>query len=98
MTAERAYIVDILKSVKLSCVKLAQQVHSAQLDQFIVRVMHTDDVKKEVEAFYFISGYEDFALRLLWLLERMRVDGGVPSPSVTAFGVEELLAVLPEST
>jgi hypothetical protein len=98
MSAERSYIMEVLHSVHRECVALSLDAAVAVVTELTQRVQESDNAQREIEWLYRRTGWDEFALRLLWMLERMRVEGRVPDRTLTAFGIEQLMATLPNST
>lgn len=65
-----------------------------KLGWIIQKIAHADDVHKALEGLYAVEGYDGFALRLMWCLERSGIStNGLPS-DVVDYEVAQLSSIL----
>lgn len=72
MFGEQGYIVRLLRRVETSLAEDFRHAESEMLGKVIHQIVQSDDVHTALEHLYAVEGFDDIALRLMWLVERAR--------------------------
>jgi len=94
MSGQQSYIVRLLRRVEAELVENRQQVAGEMLDKMIQKVSRADDISQALELLYSVRGFDQFALRLMWSLERHGIQFGGMDESVLEYEVESLGACM----
>ena len=90
MDVERKYLLHLLHEVQVSIRVRCGETAAVKLAEIVRWISQADDIHDALRSLYYVSGMDQFALRLLWLIDFVRVDGKAPSDSVTAHEVRHL--------
>lgn len=90
MSARQSYIVRLLRRLETLLVDHHMHQESAILGTIIHRLSHAEKVEDGLETLYGVQGFDRFALRLMWSLERYGIDTNDPPPAVEAYELSEL--------
>ena len=94
MDIERKYLLHLLREVQVSIHAQYGEEAALKIAEIVRWISQAKDIHEAVCSLYYVSGMDQFALRLLWLIDLIRLDGKAPSDSVTAHEVRNLLTHL----
>lgn len=86
----QSYIVRLLRKLETSLVEHHLHLESEMLGKVIYRVSHAEKIEEGLETLYCVQGFDRFALRLLWSLERFGIETKDLAPQVEAYELAEL--------
>lgn len=94
MDIERKYLLRLLREVQVAIHAQHGEDAAVKIVEIVRWISQANDIHDALRSLYYVSGMDQFALRLLWLMDLTRVDGKAPSDSVTAHEVRNLLTHL----
>ena len=94
MDIERKYLLHLLREVQVSSQAQYGEDAALKIAEIVRWISQAKDIREAVRSLYYVSGMDQFALRLLWVIDLVRLDGKALSDSVTAHEVRNLLAHL----
>ncbi|MEO8168982.1 MAG: hypothetical protein ABI623_12090 [bacterium] len=91
MDVERKYLLHVLREVQFASQAQYGEEAALRIAEIIRWMSQAKDIHEAVRSLYYVAGLDQFALRLLWLIDLVRLDGKALSDSVTAHEVKNLL-------
>jgi hypothetical protein len=97
MSGEQSYLVRVLRKVESSLTTDHRLREGALLGKIIQRISHTNDVHRALDRLYCVKGFDQFALRLMWTVERAGIASNGLQSAVIDHEVEALAGLLSSS-
>jgi hypothetical protein len=91
MSGEQSYIVRLLRRVETSLAEHDNQVAGSLVSKITLRVSQADNVQEALEMLYCVEGFDRFALRLMWSLEKMGIQTSDLNGTVMDYEIEKLI-------
>lgn len=98
MSRQQTYIVRLLRQVESSTPNRGARSADNPLGTIIQKISRADNVHQALEMLYWVPGFEDFAIRLMWCLERNGVVYSDTANEVVDYEVWHLKAALNHSS
>lgn len=98
MSGAQSYIVRLLRKLEMSLLNNRYQVEGAMMGKIIHKISHADNVENELESLYSVKGLDQFALRLMWSMEKRGQAVNGLDGKVIDYEVEALSSLLTGST
>ncbi len=98
MSRQQTYIVRLLRQVEASASGNGARPAQNFLSAIIQKISQADNVHDALEMLYGVPGFEDFAIRLMWCLERNGVVYSDPEDDLLEYEVGNLTAALHSSS
>ncbi|MFN0159196.1 MAG: hypothetical protein ACKVRP_14140 [Bacteroidota bacterium] len=90
MSGHQSYIVRLLRQVENSLDGSNSEYARGILGKVIHRIAHASSLPESLESLYSVEGYDEFALRLMWVLERAGVSTDDLALGVMDYDVAQL--------
>jgi hypothetical protein len=94
MSIGHKYVTQLLQKVEAGALLQFGNDAAKVISKVETMLNRSGDIREKLEGLYVVSGFEQFAIRLLWLIDFVRVDGAIPNESVMNFESEHLLSLL----
>ncbi len=94
MDSERKYVLRLFREVQVLIHTEYGEDAALKIAEIVRWISQANDIHDAVRSLYYVAGMDQFALRLLWLIDLVRLYGKAPSDSVTAHEVRNLLTHL----
>ena len=95
MAGDQSYVVRLLRKVESLLTKNGHQAKGDILGKVMQRFLQAENVKTALENLYSVEGWDQFALKLMWYVEKMKgPNAGVLRSGLMDYQVEELYSIL----
>ena len=98
MSGAQSYIVRLLRKVEMSLLNDRHQIEGAMMGKIIDKFSHSDDVEDALESLFSVKGFDEFALRLMWSLEKRGKEVNGLDGRLIDYEVESLSSLLKRPT
>jgi hypothetical protein len=94
MSRAQGYLVRLLRKVEATFRDGENERHRLVVERACLRLSHTDDLNEALRRLYCVQGFDQFALRLMWLFEHASEATNRLEGAVIDYDVESLVGAL----